>query len=126
MHIEIVTPTGTAVSTDADEIVAPGSEGEFGVLPGHTPFLTAMRPGVLRFRRGGTEEVLAVGSGLVEVSGTDKVVVITDRSAKAGEIDLAAAKRDLDESDQAMKTGDAGAAQKHDWAQARIDAVARK
>ena len=42
MHLEVVTPTGTAVSTNVDEVIVPGAEGEFGVLAGHTPFMSAL------------------------------------------------------------------------------------
>lgn len=126
MQIEVVTPKGIAVSAEADEVVAPGQNGEFGVLPGHSPFISAMRPGVLRVMKGGQEQRLAVGTGLVEVTGTDKVVVMTELMAKVEDIDVVAARKELDEADQMAKAGDAGAEQKRLWAQARIDATARK
>ena len=126
MQVEVVTPKGTAVSTDADELVAPGQNGEFGVLPGHSPFISALRPGVLRYTKGGQEHRFAIGTGLVEVTGHDRVVVMTDRSSKAEEIDVAEARRDLEEADQLAKSNDATADNKRAWAQARIDASARK
>jgi F-type H+-transporting ATPase subunit epsilon len=127
MHIEIVTPTGTVVSTDADEIVAPGSEGEFGVLPGHTAFMSAMKPGVLRYRTGGTQLLLAVGPGLVEVSGQDSVIVLVERVAKPESIDAAAARKELETAEVALKNATASEAieQQRAWAQAQLDAVKR-
>ena len=125
MQLEVVTPTGTAVEVEVDEVTVPGIDGEFGVLPGHTPFLSALKPGVLRYGKGG-EQRLAIGTGLAEVNGKDLVVIITDRSARPEDIDAAAARRELDEADAAGKSGDAAAEPKRAWAQARLDAVSRK
>ena len=125
MKVEVVTPTGTVVSTDADELIAPGVAGEFGVLPGHTPFISAMKPGILKYKTGGAVHQLAVGAGLVEVSGDERVVVITDRTAKVEDIDVASARRELDEADAAARSGDKHAEQKRQWAQAQLDAVSR-
>jgi F-type H+-transporting ATPase subunit epsilon len=125
MHIEIVTPTGTAVSTDADEIVAPGSEGEFGVLPGHTAFMSAIKPGVLRYRTGGTQHSLAVGPGLVEVTGHDSVIVLVERVATPESIDVANARKQLEAAEVALKNAtapDGAAEQERAWAQAQLDA----
>ena len=125
MKVEVVTPTGTVVSTDADELIAPGVAGEFGVLPGHTPFISAMKPGILKYKTGGAVHQLAVGAGLVEVSGDERVVVITDRTAKVEDIDVASARRELDEADAAARSGDKHAEQKRQWAQAQLHAVSR-
>ncbi|MEO6950915.1 MAG: ATP synthase F1 subunit epsilon [Polyangia bacterium] len=126
MKVEVVTPTGTAVSTDADELIAPGVAGEFGVLPGHTPFMSAMKPGVLKYKTGGKMHHLAVGAGLVEVSGDERVVVITERTAMVEDIDVSAARRELEEADTAARAGDKHAEQKRQWAQAQLDAVAKR
>jgi F-type H+-transporting ATPase subunit epsilon len=82
MPLAAVPPSGPAVSAEVDEVIAPGSEAEFGVLPGHTPFITAMKPGTLRYSKGGVETRLQVGGGLIEVTGADRVVVITERAVK--------------------------------------------
>ena len=82
MQLEVVTPTGSAVQTAADEVIVPGAEGEFDVLPGHTPFMSALRPGILRYRHGSENQTLAIGPGLVEVTGADKIVVLTDRAVR--------------------------------------------
>jgi len=82
MLLEVVTPAGSAVSTNADEVIVPGAEGEFGVLPGHTPFISALRPGNLRYKSGAEVHTLSIGAGLVEVTGLDKIVVLTDRAVR--------------------------------------------
>jgi F-type H+-transporting ATPase subunit epsilon len=82
MLLEVVTPTGSAISTNADEVVVPGAEGEFGVLTGHTPFVSALKPGSLRYRTGAETHVLSIGAGLVEVNGLDKIVVLTERATR--------------------------------------------
>ena len=83
MQLEVVTPAGSAVSTNADEVIVPGAEGEFGVLPGHTPFMSALKPGTLRYRGPDGAQTLVIGAGLVEVTGADKVVVLTDKASRA-------------------------------------------
>lgn len=126
MQLEIVTPAGTAVTTVVDELIAPGQEGEFGVLPGHTPFISAIRPGVLRYLKSGVEQRLAVGGGLVEVSGADRIVVLTEHSEAPDQIDVAAARRDLEQAEQAARSGETGAEAARAWAQARLDTATRK
>jgi F-type H+-transporting ATPase subunit epsilon len=126
MHLEVVTPTGSVVDVDIDEVTAPGQVGEFGVLPGNTPFLSALRPGVLRYVKSGQESRLATSKGLIEVTGNDRVVVITDRTARAEDIDAAAMRKELDEAEAAAKTGDPAAEDRRAWAQARLDLVSRK
>jgi F-type H+-transporting ATPase subunit epsilon len=81
MQLEVVTPTGNALTTETDEVIVPGAEGEFGVLAGHTPFMSALKPGTLRYRTGGTTQALSIGAGLVEVTGQNRVVVLTDRAS---------------------------------------------
>jgi F-type H+-transporting ATPase subunit epsilon len=141
MQLEIVTPRGLAVSAEADEVVAPGARGEFGVLPGHTPFIAALRAGVLVYRKGGRREVLAVGPGFAEISGHDRVVVLTQAAADTRSpedrrepgvqgIDAQQAQRDLDEAERALKEGKSGEGgpsreeleARRAWAQARLDA----
>ena len=83
MQLEIVTPAGSALTTETDEVIVPGAEGEFGVLAGHTPFMSALKPGTLRYRAQGTTQSLAIGAGLVEVTGQNRVVVLTDKATPA-------------------------------------------
>jgi F-type H+-transporting ATPase subunit epsilon len=102
LFLEVVTPEGVLVSQKVDMVVAPGTEGEFGVLPGHMNFLSGIVPGELRFYQGGTIEYLAVSSGFAEVS-NNRVSIITDAAEKAGDIDLERARRARDRAKQRME-----------------------
>lgn len=121
MKLEVVTPKGTAASVDADEVTAPGVRGEFGVLPGHTPFVTALRPGVLSWKQKGARSVMAVGAGFAEVNGKDKIVVLTEQAATPDQIDAAAALKELGDAATTL-TPSADAQARSAWAQARLDA----
>ena len=108
MQLEVVTPRGTVVSTEVSEVTAPGIEGEFGALPGHTPFITALRPGILSWRTGsgsdkGKATLLAVGAGYAEVSGADKVVVITRAAVRPDEINAGELKAKLEETERSLR-----------------------
>jgi F-type H+-transporting ATPase subunit epsilon len=119
VKIEVVTPEKSLLSTDADELVAPGVRGEFGILPGHTPFVSALKPGVLVARKGQKRQTFAVGPGYAEVDGHDKIVVLTQSAVAAEDVDTARAQKDLEE---AVKEGKESA---REWAQARLDARSR-
>ena len=60
-----------------DEVVAPGVLGEFGILPGHVPFITLLAEGEIKYKRGSSEQKLSVEGGLAEVR-DDKVTILTD------------------------------------------------
>ena len=92
LTLEIATPTRLVVTETADEAVAPGSEGYFGVLPGHAPFLTTLGIGELTFRVGREERHLAVSGGFAEVR-NDKVIVLADTAELPEDIDRARAER---------------------------------
>ncbi len=86
LKLSIVTPRGTVVEDSVDDVVAPGTEGEFGVLPGHTPFLAAIQEGVVRYHSGGRPSYLAVSAGFAEVGG-DHVVLLARTAEKVEDID---------------------------------------
>src|SRR5512137_1132348 len=90
LNLVIVTPGGSVTKKEVTEVQAPGVKGEFGVLPGHIPFLSAIGAGVLTYVEAGKARVLAVGPGYVEVGSGENVVVLTDSTATPEEIDLAA------------------------------------
>ncbi len=92
IKLEVVTPERLLVSEDVDEIVAPGYEGEFGVLPEHTQYLAILAIGILRYRKGSDVRKLAVGGGFAEVM-PDRVVVMADVAEKAEEIDVERARK---------------------------------
>jgi F-type H+-transporting ATPase subunit epsilon len=83
MTLEVLTPQRTALTADVDEVTVPGLAGEFGVLPGHTPFLTALKAGLLTWRGKSGSGSLAIGDGYCEVDGKDKIVVLTQSADKA-------------------------------------------
>ncbi len=92
IKLEVVTPERLLVSEDVDEIIAPGYEGEFGVLPEHTQYLAILAIGILRYRKGSDVRKMAVGGGFAEVM-PDRVVVMADVAEKAEEIDVERARR---------------------------------
>jgi F-type H+-transporting ATPase subunit epsilon len=90
--LEVVTPDRLVLSTEADVVVCPGVEGQFGVLAGHIPFLSALEIGEMYYRQGGKTEYLAVSGGFAEVTGA-KVTVVAESAEKGHEIDLERARR---------------------------------
>ena len=92
--LEIATPTRLVVAETVDEIVIPGSQGYFGVLPGHAAFLTTLGIGELMYRIGRDEHYLAVAGGFAEVR-NDKVIVLADTAERPEEIDRTRAERRL-------------------------------
>jgi F-type H+-transporting ATPase subunit epsilon len=90
LKLEIVTPEGTAFSEDVEMVTLPGVEGEMGILPQHVPLMTQMVPGEMIVRQNGQDRFLAVGEGLVEITG-DRVAILTDLALSAEKIDEAAA-----------------------------------
>ncbi len=101
MRFELATPTRLLVSSEVDEVVAPGSEGYFGVLPGHAAFLTTLGSGVLTYRQGRDEQALAVAGGFAEVSG-DRVIVLAEEAEQPEEIDRARAERARQRAEQRL------------------------
>jgi ATP synthase F1 epsilon subunit len=77
LRLELATPTRLVVSGEADEVVVPGSEGSFGVLPGHAPLLSLVGTGEVMYRTGREEHYLAVSGGFAEV-GPDHVTILTE------------------------------------------------
>jgi F-type H+-transporting ATPase subunit epsilon len=95
LTLELATPTRMVVTAEVDEVVAPGSEGYFGVLPGHAPFLTTLGIGELRYRIGRDEYHVAVSGGFAEVR-NDKVIILADTAETPADIDHARAERARD------------------------------
>ena len=89
LTLKIVTPDH-ALEFEADEVSLPGVEGDFGVLPGHTPFFTALRTGAMWYRQGAEKHFLAVSIGFVEVL-PDRVSVVAQVAERAEELDEARA-----------------------------------
>jgi F-type H+-transporting ATPase subunit epsilon len=92
LTLELATPTRLVVAETADEVVVPGIDGYFGVLPGHAAFLTTLGTGEVTYRIGREEHSLAVSGGFAEVR-NDKVIVLADTAERPDEIDRARAER---------------------------------
>lgn len=90
IKIEIVTAEKLVYSDTVDMVIAPGIEGELGILPHHTPLMTLLKPGDLRVKKGNDEYDLAVTGGFLEVR-PDRVIVLADAAERAEEIDEARA-----------------------------------
>ena len=86
MRLEIVTAERVVYSEDVDILVAPGIDGELGILPRHAPLLTALKPGEIRVVKDGDESFMAVSGGFMEVIG-NKVTILADTAEHAEEID---------------------------------------
>jgi F-type H+-transporting ATPase subunit epsilon len=102
--LEIVTPERLAFSEEVDSVQVPGIDGELGILPHHTPLLSALGVGELRIRRGGVDESFAIVGGFVQVR-PDKVVVMAETADLASEIDLEKAEEARREAERALEGG---------------------
>jgi F-type H+-transporting ATPase subunit epsilon len=90
LQLQIVSADRPLVNETVDEVEIPGSEGYFGVLPGHTPLLAALGAGELWYRQGAATHYLAIAYGFVEVQ-PERVTILAQIAEKADEIDIARA-----------------------------------
>jgi len=102
MKLEIVTPYSKVVDIEVDEVTATGKIGEFGVLPGHAPFLTSLRIGELVYKTNGLTEHMALNWGYFEIK-DDKIIVLVETAETAEEIDIERAKAALGRAEEALK-----------------------
>ncbi|MBI5103020.1 MAG: F0F1 ATP synthase subunit epsilon [Nitrospirae bacterium] len=100
--LEIVTPQGLVFSQEVDEVTASGTEGEFGILPGHVPFVTTLKIGMLSCKVGSETKYFFVNWGYAEVS-HEKVLILADSAEKSDEIDYERAKAAMERAEQRMK-----------------------
>lgn len=87
IQLDIVTPEKLAFTGNVDEVTLPGALGEFGVLPGHTFFLSELKPGPMHFSRGEEADYFALNRGIAEVTPT-KVTVLVQTAEHQSEIDV--------------------------------------
>jgi F-type H+-transporting ATPase subunit epsilon len=135
VRLSVTTPVGALVDAEVQEIVAPGALGEFGVLPGHVPFLSVLRPGVFVYHGKEGVRTLAVGDGVLQVARaeqTDKILVLVDRALPAREIDVEAAASELAALDAEIARWNKDAPgeleallDRRAWAAARVEAARR-
>jgi F-type H+-transporting ATPase subunit epsilon len=90
LKLEIITPEGKVYSEDVDMVTLPGVEGQMGILPQHVPLITQMVPGEISVLKNARNHFLAVGEGLIEITG-DHVSILTDMAVAAENIDEAKA-----------------------------------
>jgi len=102
LRLEIVTPYGLILGDDVDEVTTAGSEGEFGVLPGHVPFITTLKIGMLTYKKGNETRYVFVNSGYAEV-GPDKVTILADSAEKSEDIDVERAKAAMKRAEERLK-----------------------
>ena len=128
--VNVVTPKGVIAHTEADSVQAPGELGEFEMLPGHIPMLTALKPGVLTI---GTKARAryAVSSGYLRVDPAGAVEILVEQALAAKDIDGDAAKKELATAEAELaKWGDkpldgdyTSLQQRIGWAHARLDTL---
>lgn len=87
MRLVVITPERLALDTSIEEVYAPGVMGQFGVLPKHVNFLTALAPGEVRYRESGADRYMAVSGGVCEVL-NDGVTILADAAEPAEDIDV--------------------------------------
>ncbi len=131
MDLEIVTPEGLKLRESVKELTAPGALGELGVLPGHVAVLTTLEPGALSFQSAkGGGRALAVADGYLQVL-SDRLIVITEAAEFKEDIDVARAKKSLDEANKQLESASIGDSQfklherRRKRAEARLAVAAR-
>ena len=103
LDVEIVTPERKLVAARADEVIAPGAAGLFGVRPGHTPLMSVLDVGVLTMSAGGVAKRFFVSGGFVEV-GKDLVRVLADSAEPVESIDIAEAKQRVEQAQNKLNS----------------------
>jgi F-type H+-transporting ATPase subunit epsilon len=105
IRLEVVTPEKSVVSESAQIVMAPGSLGEFGVLSGHTPFLTTLKTGAIKYKDEiGSEHFVFVSSGFAEAL-PDRVTVLAESAERRKDIDVQRAKDAAQRAEQRLQTG---------------------
>jgi F-type H+-transporting ATPase subunit epsilon len=101
ISLTVVTRERKFIEMDVDEVVLPASDGEIGVLPGHTPLLAMLRVGTLRYRAGSTVERIVIVWGFAEVL-PDRVIVLAERGVLPNEVDVTAAEAERIEAEKEL------------------------
>jgi F-type H+-transporting ATPase subunit epsilon len=101
-RLEIVTAERVVFSEEVDAVIAPGIEGQLGILPHHAPLMTTLMPGELLVRKGGEEFSLAITGGFVEVR-PDRIIILADAAERVEEIDVARAEEAKRRAEERLK-----------------------
>ena len=108
VHLDVVSAEGKIFSGRVETLQVTGSEGELGIYPGHTPLLTALKPGMVRLvKQLGGEEVIYVAGGTLEVQ-PHNVTVLADTAIRAEELDMQAAEQAQRDAQEQMDKAQAG------------------
>ena len=102
--LEVATPEKLLLSQEVDEVIAPGSEGEFGVLPGHTYFISTLKIGELRYRIADRTDYMSVLWGYAEVTPT-RVTILAEIAEKAEDIDVERALAAVEKAQKRLEVG---------------------
>ena len=102
LHLEIVDPTGHLLSEEIDEVVARGINGEFGILPGHVPFMTLLDVGECVYKKEGKAYAIFINSGYAEVN-NDRVTILAESAEKPEDIDIERAEASLKRAEKRLK-----------------------
>lgn len=106
IRLEVVTPEGSVISEEAQIVMAPGELGEFGVLSGHTPFMTSLQLGTVRYEDASeTERFVFVSGGFAEAL-PDRVTILADSAERRSDIDLERAKAARERAEGRLARGD--------------------
>lgn len=128
--LRVITPRRPILEKEVDEVTAPGSVGEFGVLPQHVTFLSSLETGVLYYRDAGRQAAIAIRGGFAEVR-DDVVTVLADEAQSAEEISPEAARSDIARADAEIRQAAEGspawfdAVDRKRWAEVRLAATRR-
>lgn len=130
LQLQVATPERLFVDEQVTEVELPGKNGYMGILAGHAPLLSALGGGVLTYQGGGGPHTVAISGGFVEVF-ENHVRVLADEAVFPDEIQVDAARRDLDEANEALRKAGSEEATKaamarYERAQGRIDAAERR
>ena len=101
MRLDVVTPESVIYSGEVDAVIAPGVEGQLGILPYHAPLITMLQSGELRVRKDNDETCIAIYGGFLEVR-PDRIIVLADAVERAEEIDVARAEEAKRRAEQAL------------------------
>ncbi len=99
LHLDFVSPESVLFSGDVDQVDLPGAEGDMGILAGHAPLVTTLRPGIVTIYRGGAREPVVVTGGFAEVGATG-LTVLADRAVARADFDTATLANEIKDTEE--------------------------
>ena len=99
LHLDFVSPESVLFSGDVDQVDLPGAEGDMGILAGHAPLVTTLRPGIVTIYRGGAREPVVVTGGFAEV-GPAGLTVLADRAVARADFDTATLANEIKDTEE--------------------------